>query len=128
MVWTDRHLIQALRDLFLGRGSFTALHQLRNAGLGARLIFTKPTSHTAQLVLSKANKVKVGPAGGVTTFIHASSSEAATEFYRGVFDHAYGGRLHLVTLFPDAKAKSTTIQVLAPGAGAQDKPVFCATF
>lgn len=93
--WTDEHLLIALRDLFLGKGAFMALHHLKGAGVGSRLVFKKPGSHSTVATVSSSSK-----AGGVRR--EEPATESLTRTYKAVLDHCVGGRMHLQTIFAEA--------------------------
>jgi hypothetical protein len=120
MSWTDLHLIQAIRDLFLGKGAYMALHNLKEKGIGARLTFVKPTSHTTNALTAMATKI------GKFTFHASAPHESLTESYMGIFDHCPGQRLHLQTLFAEPD-NSHMIRIAVKGAKSDDKP-FVAEF
>jgi hypothetical protein len=92
MSWTDRHLIQATRDLFLGNGAYTALHELKKSGVGARLEYARPTSHTTLAAISESIKVS-----GIRQPLPMQQN--VTQAYLAVLDHCAGGRLQLQTIF-----------------------------
>lgn len=119
MAWTDHHLIQAVRDLFLGNGTFTALHHLKRKKVRARLVYARPTSHTALALTSTSEKVS-----GVR--YHVATQEKLSERYVAVLDHCAGGRLHLQTIFADPD-NARLVRITVNGAEPGDVP-FVAEF
>jgi hypothetical protein len=115
MSWTDLHLIQAVRDLFLGKGAFMALYHLKEKGIGARLTFVKPTSHTANALTATATKIDK------ITFHASASRESLTERYIGIFDHCAGQRLHLQTLYAEP-GHARLIRIEVEGIKPNDQP------
>ena len=103
--WTDEHLILAVRDLFLGKGAFMALHNLKMAGVNARLVFKKPTSHTT--IASVATSAKPPGSARVAT----SSRNPLSQSYKAVLDLCTPDRLHLQTIFAEAD-NSEDVEIL----------------
>jgi hypothetical protein len=118
--WTDQHLIQAVRDLFLGNGAFTALYHLKAKGVKAKLVYTRPTSHTTIAVMSTSKKV------APKTWQHESSSETLTRSYSAVLYHCPAGRLQLQTLFAIPE-QTRTVRIEVTGPTQSDVP-FVAEF
>jgi hypothetical protein len=112
MSWTDQHLIQAIRDLFLGNGAFTALYHLKAMDVDAKLEYTRPTSHTTIAIMSTSEGVS--PANRQ----HVSSSKTRTRSYTAVLYYCPARRLHLQTLFPiPEQTRMVRIRVTAPTKG-----------
>jgi hypothetical protein len=101
--WTDLHLIQALKDMFLAKGAYTALWKLRAAQTPARLIFKKPTSHTTVMDVSVKST--------------GTSTQQAANRYLMVLDLCAGRRLQLQTLYPIDAGNEVFIKVRKPQAG-----------
>ena len=115
MAWTDQHLIQAVRDLFLGNGAFTALHHLKTKGIGARLIYSRPTSHTTNPIISTSSKVN-----GIRRH-KSSADDKLTRSYKAILDHCSGGRLHLQTLYALPNNSQNVRIEVRPGHAPGDK-------
>ena len=115
MSMTDLHLIQAVRDLFLGGGAFTALYHLKVKGVRSRLIYSKPTSHTTIPVTSTSE----GPKGYRQH--KCTTDDKLTRSYIAILDHCEGGRLQLQTIFAQPSNPSVT-RIEVRGPSPDDKP------
>jgi hypothetical protein len=90
--WTDAHLVQGVADIFKGNGAFTALYNLQKLGVGHRLEFRKPTSHTAGTTTARSQK-QLGVRHALPPV------EGLTCTYLAILDHCAPSRLQLQTMY-----------------------------